>query len=251
VAVSGIGVGTLVGPPLANRLIEEYGWRSTYRIFAVIAVVGLLIAATLVARAPIAVGQAPLDLGLVVRRPMFRSLYVSGLLMTIALFVPFVFLTPYAEDHGVSAGAAASLLSFLGVGSLAGRLALAPLAGRLGVLVLYQLCFVVLGASFLIWLVGGGRFVVLATFAVVLGLSYGGYVALSPAATAELFGLSGLGAVLGALYTAGGIGGLIGPPVAGAVIDAAGGYSIAITGAFGLSVVAVVILHRAIRTAGS
>ena len=247
VAVSGIGVGTLVGPPLANRLIEEYGWRSTYRIFAVIAVVGLLIAAALVARAPIAVGQAPLDLGLVVRQPIFRSLYISGLLMTIALFVPFVFLAPYAEDHGVSDGAAASLVSFLGVGSLAGRLVLAPLAGRLGVLVLYQLCFVVLGASFLIWLAGGGRFVVLATFAVVLGLSYGGYVALSPAATAELFGLAGLGAVLGALYTAGGIGGLIGPPVAGAVIDSAGGYDVAIIGAFALSAVAVLILHRAIR----
>ena len=85
------------------------------------------------------------------------------------------------------------------------------------------------------------------SFAFVLGTSYGGYVALSPAAAAELFGLSGLGAVLGALYTSSGVGGLIGPPAAGWLIDRTGGYVASILAALVLGLGSVLMLRLAIR----
>ena len=44
---------------------------------------------------------------------------------------------------------------------------------------LYQLCFMVMALSFLIWLTAGNSFAALAAFAFVLGTAYGGYVALS------------------------------------------------------------------------
>jgi MFS family permease len=247
VAVSGIGIGTLIGPPLTTALIEAHGWRTTYRLCAVAALVGLTVAATLVRPAPAAAGAAPLDLRATFASPVFRSLYVSGLMMTLALFVPFVFLKPYAEEHGISPAAAATLISFLGIGSLGGRLVLGAFVNRVGLLRLYQACFAVLGASFLIWLGGGSSYVALAVFAFVLGTSYGGYVALSPAAAAELFGLSGLGAVLGALYTAGGIGGLIGPPAAGWLIDTTDDYTASIVLALVLGLISVVVLRTAIN----
>ena len=49
-------------------------------------------------------------------------------LMTIGLFVPFVYLKPYAELKGISPGTAATLVSALGVGSLLGRLLLGAIA---------------------------------------------------------------------------------------------------------------------------
>ena len=55
-----------------------------------------------------------------------------------------------------------------------------------------------------------------------LGVSYGGFIALSPAVVAEMFGTLGMGGVLGALYTAAGFGGLIGPPLMGKIIDSSG-----------------------------
>ncbi len=246
IAVSGIGLGTLLVPPLAARLIEDHGWRWTYRSFAVVAVVALVVVAFLARRPPVVVGQAPLDLRAVLARPLFRRLYVASLCMSLALFVPFVFLASYAEDHGVAEGRAATLVSFLGLGSLAGRLVLGVFAGRLGVLRLYVACFVVLTASFLLWAAGGGNFVALATFAVTLGVAYGGYVALSPAVMAELFGLAGLGAVLGASYTAGGLGGLLGPPIAGWLVDLTGSYVPAILAAMVLAGVGTALLWRAI-----
>ena len=81
----------------------------------------------------------------------------------------------------------------------------------------------------------------LAVFAAVMGIGYGGFVALSPAVAALLFGTTGLGAILGALYTAAGIGGLIGPPIAGEVIDRAS-YHVAIVLALVLSSLATVVL---------
>jgi MFS family permease len=247
VAVSGIGLGTLLVPPLAAAFIDDHGWRWTYRSFAIVSVAALLLVAALSLRPPRVVEQAPLDLRPVLRLRLFRQLYVSALLMSLALFVPFVFLVSYAKDHGITEGHAATLVSFLGLGSLAGRLVLGIFAGRLGVLRLYVGCFLVLALSFVLWAVGGGMFAVLATFAVVLGVAYGGYVALSPAVMAELFGLASLGAVLGASYTAGGIGGLVGPPVAGWLIDVTGSYVPTIAAAMALGLVGTLLLWRAVN----
>ena len=156
--------------------------------------------------------------------------------------MPFVFLVPYAEDQGIADETAATLVSLLGLGSLSGRLVLGVVAGRLGLTRLYRLCYATMGLSFVLWLVAGSRFAVLAAFALVLGMSYGGYVALSPAVCAHLFGLAGLGGVLGALYTSSGIGGLVGPPLAGGLIDATGSYTTAIVVALVLALAAVVAL---------
>lgn len=249
VAVSGIGAGTVLGPPITQALIESVGWRSTYRILAVYALIGLLAAAALVRQAPQVAQTDRLDLRGLARNRVFRAMYISGFLMSLGLFVPFVFLKPYAQDHGITAASAATLVSILGLGSVGGRLILTTIAGKLGLMRLYQLCFVVMALSFLIWLTAGDSFVALAAFAFVLGTAYGGYVALSPAAAAELFGLAGLGAVLGAMYTAGGFGGLIGPPLAGWLRDSTDSYTAAIVVAMGVSLGGVVILRRAIHLA--
>lgn len=66
-------------------------------------------------------------------------------------------------------------------------------------------------------------------FAVVLGVAYDGFIALSPAVVAMRFGVVGMGGVLGALYTAAGVGGLVGPPTIGAIIDASGHTAAQIT----------------------
>ena len=86
----------------------------------------------------------------------------------------------------------------------------------------------IVALSFLMWLFSSHSYYLLAVYAVLLGAGYGGFIALSPAVAAEIFGLLGLGAILGAIYTAAGIGGLLGPTLAGWLIDKAGGYNTAV-----------------------
>ena len=136
-------------------------------------------------------------------------------LISAALFVPFVFIKYYATDHGIDNGPATALVGVIGASSVVGRLGLGGLGARLGATRLTQLSFVVLTASFLLWLFAGDSYAMLVAFTIVMGVAYGGFIALTPAVAAGLFGTVGLGAILGALYTAAAIGGLVGPPIIG------------------------------------
>ena len=76
-----------------------------------------------------------------------------------------------------------------------------------------------------------------------LGVGYGGFVALAPAVVAERFGVERLGALLGVLYTSAGLGSAVGPPAAGAVIDA-GGYAPAIAASLAIGLAAFAVVAR-------
>ncbi len=87
--------------------------------------------------------------------------------------------------------------------------------------------------------------------AVVLGVSYGGYVALSPAVAAQLFGMQGLGGTVGMLYTGSGVGALAGPPAAGWLIDTTGSYRVAEIAALVIAFGSFLLLLAALRRPAS
>ena len=222
VAVAGIGLGTVIVVPVAAALIDAHGWRTTYVIFAAGSAAMLLVAAALAERPPLPVAAAgALSLREAVRTRAFASLYGSALLLSLALFQVFVYLPDFAEDQGASTVAAAALVSVVGGASIAGRLVLGPVADRVGRVRTYRACYVVMGLSFAIWLVAPS-YPWLVVFALVMGGAYGGFIALSPAVAAEVFGVTNLGRLVGVLYTGAGLGALVGPPLAGLLIDASG-----------------------------
>ncbi|MDA3040637.1 MAG: MFS transporter [Actinomycetota bacterium] len=220
-AVAGIGTGTLVLVPIIERVIDANGWRDAYRVLAVISGVLLAIAAMGAHRPPGSAATPRPIREVISGRRDFWILYVSSLFISASLFMAFVFMADYIDTTGAS-GSAAVLLGIIGMASIVGRLGLGALAGRLGILRLYQLSFLGLALSFGVWIVADTSYALLIAFAVVLGVAYGGIIALSPAVVAQLFGTVGMGGVLGALYTANGFGGLIGPPVMGKIIDSSG-----------------------------
>ncbi|MGH1504362.1 MAG: MFS transporter [Acidimicrobiales bacterium] len=242
VAVAGIGLGTLVGSPVSARLIEALGWRDTFALYAVVGAGLLLVASIPAAFGPAAQPTAtPRSLAELLRIDDFRLLYGSSLLVTFGLFVPFVFLAAHAEDRGASPVRAAALVGIIGGASVVGRLGLGALAERVGVIRLYRISISVMALSHLLWLVAGSSYAILVAYAAVLGVGYGGFIALSPAVAAQRFGLEGLGGILGTLYTSAAGGALLGPPAAGLVIDHLGAETaIVAASVLGLGAVAVV-----------
>lgn len=223
VAVAGVGVGTLVGAPLAAALISSIGWRATFVVFAVGGASLMVLAGLVAERGPAAAQAARLQpLGELLRIRAFGVLYGASLLVTFGLFVPFVFIVSYAERRGVGEVAAATLVGLIGGASIVGRLGLGTLAVRFGATRLYRLSFLVMGLSHLIWLVAGDRYALLVLYAIVLGVGYGGFIAISPAVVADRFGLEGMGGILGTLYTSAAVGSLLGPPLAGLLFDELG-----------------------------
>ncbi|NEK85078.1 MFS transporter [Blastococcus saxobsidens] len=241
IAVSGIGLGTLLVAPLAADLIARHGWRDAYLVLAAVGTVALVGCAFLVRPAPGAAQADRAPLGPRLRTPTYRRLYASGLLISIGLFVPFVHLPAYAVSRGTGDVAAAALVGVIGAASILGRLALGAAAARTGVLRTYQACFALMAGSFLLWL-GEPGYPRLVVFAALLGIGYGGFVALGPTLVAELFGLRGLGGLLGILYTSAAVGSAIGPPAAGVVIGATGEYLAVIVAALLLGVAATAMV---------
>ena len=235
IAVSGIGVGTLVVPPLSALLISALGWRTTYVLLAAGAGV-LMLAAAAAAQRPPTSSEAVPSLGAAIRTRQFGLIYLGGVLVSFGLFFAFVHLVPYATRQGIAAVQAAWLIGVIGVGSAVARLGLAAVAERRGVLATYKLSVLILTVSFAVWLLAPG-FAGLALFALLLGLGYGGWVALTPAVIAEIFGTRGMGGTVGVSYTAAAAGGLIGPVAGGYAVDLTGGYQLPITASLLLATV--------------
>jgi MFS family permease len=73
------------------------------------------------------------------------------------------------------------------------------------------------------------------------GLSYGSLLSLFPSATYDFFGTKNGGVNYGLVFTAWGVGGVLGPLMAGAVVDATKSYSIAYLIAAGLCFMAGIL----------
>ena len=224
IAAAGTGCGMLIIPPLAAALIEHYGWRNADIILGVGCASLLLACAALTDRPPLAPAPAGHSLYGVVRSRAFVMLYISWVLATAALFVPFVFLPAFALDQGASQVMASVLISVLGGMSVLGRVGLGVLGNYIGTLRLFKIATLIMGMSYVMWLTATTAYGELLVFAAVLGLGYGVRIALMPVVLIELFGLQNLGAVLGVFFTATGISAVLGPPLAGVIVDYTGGY---------------------------
>jgi MFS family permease len=239
VVATGNGLGTLILVPLAERLIHDNGWRSAYRTLAVIDLV-LLTVAALVVLAPPSMPPPPALARMkeVAATIAFRRLFLTGLLFSVALFIAFGFIVDFATDEGITSSRASLLIGITGASSVVGRLALTALSSRVSSTRLLQTCLAAQPVAFALWLVAGGTYPLLVGFAVLLGVAYGGFVALGPEVSAVLFGVVGLGSVMGLQFLGAGLGGLFGPPLAGWLADTMDGRTAPIVLALTVSVVA-------------
>ncbi|MFL6351019.1 MAG: MFS transporter [Bryobacteraceae bacterium] len=241
IAISGIGCGTLVAAPLAANLIGRYGWRTTFEIFGWTGAALLLLCAGLLARPPAIVEKKKVSLTGKIRTRTFAFLYISLSLAGIAIYVSLVFLPAYAVEIGASRARAAALLGYIGASSVVGRLGLNVLALRFGLTPMYRIAYAALLVSFGFWLLGHS-YSSLVVFALAMGVGYGGIAAMAPAITAALFGIEGLGELLGILFTGFSVACLIGPPLAGALVDYTLDYNWAVFIAAAASVLALIFV---------
>ena len=256
IAVAGIGVGTLLGAPLAHELIGALGWRQTYLVLAALTVIGAVASGFMVRPGPERYGLGPdgdaptpgtafsipsgLTLGEALRSTPFWAIYIGALLLSFGLFVPFVHLAPYASDLGLGEGFGVLLIFLLGVGSTFGRFLFASITNWLGRRVSFGMMYIGAGAMLVMWSMSTSA-PALVVFALVFGAFYGGFVAIAPSLAADYFGGRALGSIIGALYSGVGFGALLGSPVAGYAYDFFGSYTGAILAGAALCLVSFAI----------
>lgn len=251
-AVSGIGVGTLVGPLAAAALIAMSDWRSAYLAMAALAATVGIAAALMIDDSPArrgllpdgetpfpgpeaAVAPAPsaspplagATIAEATRTWTFWALFLSAALTGFGVFIPFAHLANYAHDQGLPEGTGAMLIGLIGLGSVAGRFALGGVADRFGRRRSYAGMFVGMGIMQLWWL-GSTSVWSLVLFALVFGTFYGGFVALAPALLTDYFGVRNASGLLGLTFSGVGLGTFLGPTLAGMAYDAMQSYNLPI-----------------------
>jgi len=256
IVVAGIGIGTVIIPPLASWSIANHGWRTSYLIVGVITLVSLISIAQFLKRDPAQMNLVPYGeremamngLQLEPRRYSFRQaihtrqfwlICVINISFGFILQTIMVHIVPHATDLGISYTSAATILALGGGVSIAGRLVMGVVTDRIGGRAALLSCFVLISAA-LLWLLVSKELWMLYLFAVAFGFGYGGFAPLASLIIAEYFGLSAHGAILGSTEFVFTMGSAIGPFLAGQIFDIAGSYQLAFFACAALSIIAMI-----------
>jgi len=257
IVLAGVGVGTMVMPPLANWLNSSYGWRASYTIIGIIVLVLVILAAQFLKRDPSQLGLSAYGeseikenrLGVEARGfSLQRAIHTRQFWMLCAMFLCFgvsvqaitVHIVPHATDLEISAASAANILAIIGGVSIAGRIIMGSAGDRIGNKLAVTTCFILMSVA-LLWLLATRELWMFYLFAVIFGFGYGGWTALLSLMVAELFGLSSLGVILGAVNFGISIGEAIGPTLAGRIFDITSSYQPAFLICVGFSIIAIIL----------
>ncbi len=243
IALTGVMLGQMVLSPVISHVIAGGDWRSGYVVSAIVVVAcglpGLFIMSR---RPPLLAHGGPAHLrqqggamssgarGYTVREaaktPPFWMIIITAFAISCGFYVIMSQVVAHARDLDVSPGSASLILTFNGVGSMAGGLLAWWFSKRLG----HQrtLLFVMLGQAlamflFTVTVSAWAFFAVIALFGFTYGIASPVRMAMIP----PLFGLKSIGSMLGCTTFAWSVGGLVGPYVAGYIHDTTDKYTLA------------------------
>ncbi|MFC1911615.1 MFS transporter [Chloroflexota bacterium] len=244
VTASGVGMGTLIMPPIANWLISAYGWRISYIVVGSVAIVLITLVAQLLKRDPSQIGCVPygeseleenryvqstgFSLQQALHTRLFWMFSIALVCFGLNLGTVMVHIVSHAIRLGLSAASATGILSVIGGISIGGRVIMGSASDRIGNRITLLISFGLISVA-LFWLLAARELWMFYMFAVLFGFGYGGMAALGTPVVAELFGLSSLGAIMGVTMICVEGAGAVGPVVAGHIFDITGSYNLAFT----------------------
>jgi len=245
--VAGGGVGTLALAPFAQFLITKFDWRTSYLILAALLAVIVLPVSRLMRLEPSEKGLLPYGIEAIEAQNRHGGLLSTTaftarqaakteafwLLFALYAFLDFsvqmvmIHLDAYAKDVGIAPMLAATILGVVGGGSIFGKIAVGGISDKIGRKRSFFICFLLM-AMMMLWLTETRQAWQFYLFSALFGFSYGGCIPLFPAASADWFGTKFHGTIFGFISLSCGIGGSIGPLLAGYIFDTRGSYELAI-----------------------
>jgi OFA family oxalate/formate antiporter-like MFS transporter len=263
-ALAGFGGGSAVFGSFANLvLFPRFGWRTSCLILAGI-FFAMTMTATFLLRNP-AVHPQKTDQfpvfnsqstrhhftpGEVLRTPAFYLLWLGfGLGSTAGLMV-ISQLIPFATSQGIASAALATLGLVVGAfGNVSGRVLsgwLSDIMGRLNALrVVLAVSSVAMPSLY--WV--GAHLAALYVLIFVVYFCYGAQASVIPSTVADYWGTRHAGTNYGALFTAWGFSGILGPTIGGVLFDRYRNYGAAFYTAAALAVVALICVLAARKPA--
>jgi MFS family permease len=247
IASSGVGTGTMLMSPYVGFLIAQFGWRYACLIAGLTIWAVSIPLSFLLKGSPSEIGALPdgaraerletdnnvkdirvvgLSLAQALKTRSLWIIMALWFLFGASLFLVLTHLVPYVTDMGYSPVEGASVLSFIGVANIFGRVSMGAVSDRGGRRLSAIFC-AILQAGAILWLIWAKDMWAFYLFGLAYGFGYGGMTPGMTAIISDSFGLGRIGTILGVLDVGFGTGSAIGPIAGGMIFDASGGYFIA------------------------
>ncbi|KAJ4374017.1 hypothetical protein N0V83_002756 [Neocucurbitaria cava] len=221
IMAAGSGLGGIIFPIMASHLIPEIGYGWTMRTFGFM-ILGLMCIAGLTVKSRLPPKPRPLQLKVFLepfKDIKFVLLTISSFLFFMGLFIPINFIEVQAISDGMSFRLAGYLLAVLNAASIFGRIIPGALADKVGKFNMQALWCTVAGIIVLaLGLPASGNAAYIA-FAALYGFASGAYVSLLPAQMAAISKVEQIGVRVGVTFACVSFAGLVGNPIAGAIVD--------------------------------
>jgi MFS family permease len=261
--MAGYGTGASFIPSVAQRLISTTGWRETYVLLGILAIVGTIpVVAVVLKETPQELGllpdgeQAPegevrqlhgQKLGISFREALtagaFWKMGFSLFLVSACVQGTLIHLVPMLTDRGLSAKSAAFATSLFGMAVLLGRGVTGYLLDRMFAPYVSVFFFAGATSGILLLLTGaGGTWAFVA--AVLVGLGLGAEGDIIAYLVNRYFGLRAFGEIYGYVFAMFVVGGIAGPLLMGVSFDRTGSYSWALMGFLVAMLLAIVTMLR-------
>jgi MFS family permease len=240
--VAGIGIGSIITPPVIERLIYGYGWRCSYLILSITVLVVGIVGSQFLRQNSGRVHQRfygetefidqhrNTDGMTLVGAMQTRQFWMfSGIMACLgySIFTAMVHIAPQAIDLGFSSFTSAGILAAMGGSSIAGNILLGNLADRIGNRRTFMFGFF-LTAVFYFVLIFAKDVSVIYLIAIIFGIAYGGMGSSESPLVAKLFGLRSHGLIFGVSCFAFTSGASLGPYLTGLFFDTLGNYRVAL-----------------------
>lgn len=228
IMTASIGVATIVIAPLAQNVIELYDVKTAFKLLGIFCLLVMLLGSLPLRKAPehilkINSGEQSANVKdntdktskEMLKMPRFYILTCMLMIgSAVGLMITSQASTMAQEMVGVTASTAAVAVSIFAFANAGGRLVWGMLSDKIGwynVLPL-MFAFIVAGELFMI-MVNSGEWTMFITGICMIAFSYGGFLGIYPAVTAENFGLRHQGSNYGFMFLGFSLGGAIGTRV--------------------------------------
>jgi MFS family permease len=249
IAFSGMGAGILILGPVSQFLISSFGWRIAYMILGSMVLILLLPLNCMVRNRPserdgpsipypsnpttmvheAEKSEAPdWTLGRAIRTLAFWCLILAFFLLPLGIFPIIVHQVAYIIDHGYSRILAASIFGAVGFLSSIGRLLFGTLSDRIGREKAMTWSFVcsITGVVILLLIPSLRAVFWLYLYALLFGVGFGARGPIVVAMMADFYHGKHFGSIYGFINIGNGVGGALGPWLAGYLYDTTGSYGI-------------------------